>query len=460
MTQAQNDPPASPTGDGTQDPKEASPTRQLTEDEVFVLDLRQSFQDFYVKQSEILRVAGYVDDKQVELDDKRENARKMLIAELDDELNEGVFDRLMDLLSWPILEGAPVQEGDTELGRENFVRIYQDLIAEAPDGHFPAYLDVAMRAQWAEPSGDLLYGSLLVTLVGALETMINEVARLTVKRVPSTLATSERSWTWAELSVFESLDQARDDAVDKMVDKLFRGSLNDWIDFFVEKYKISPIAAAKTFEAQEIIQRRHCIVHNGGRASPQYDANLKQYGRPKAQGEQLNVDLDYLRRASDQTLLIAYSLVWSLTAKLCASGKTRDRMWAYLTDMTYRLLQAQRFDLVKEIGRMAPRDALSEQNSLTIQINTWLAHKFDGSFDEVRDQVSDFDIMAKSKVFQLAKLALLDDHEKASSLAEAMMRDQELPRSYYLTWPLLAGTREYQRTHSDSNQLDKPPVEP
>ena len=109
---------------------------------------------------------------------------------------------------------------------------------------------------------------------------------------------------------------------------------------------------------------------------------------------------------------------------------------------------------------MAPRDALSEQNSVTIQINTWLAHKFDGSFDEVRDQVSDFDIMAKSKVFQLAKLALLDDHEKASSLAEAMMRDQELPRSYYLTWPLLAGTREYQRTHSDSNQLDKPPVEP
>ncbi|KQZ22316.1 hypothetical protein ASD43_16520 [Microbacterium sp. Root553] len=432
--------------------EEVSEERELTPDEIFQFRVTSLLSTFSLRQTEILRLVSFMDERAAEIDNAAARARELVEDQLDDDLDEAGLERLITLLGDEI--NSDETDGLTgEERHEAFVQALTEVGDALPEGHYSTYVDNVLRALQAPPSGNFLRSSLLVTLVGELEMVVNQLARTAVERVPQTIEESGRTFTWAEISAHESIADLRDSLVDRAIEDVFRGSLTDWMDFFVKKFKIDPIAIAGTFEAQEAVQRRHCVVHNAGTISQMYLNKLESF-KPKGEiGDSLDVDSSYIRDAADTMFLVVFSLVWSLSMKLCRNEEDRDDVFGALCNRTYFMLQERRYDLLTRLGQAAPLEKLPDRLGLVMKVNVWLAHKQRGTFDSVRDEVVAFDTSARSRDFQLAKYALLDEFEDASRVAESMLRDEELSRAHYLTWPLLAGVREHKRKTQEASSV-------
>lgn len=422
-------------------------------DRVFVIRLATLLEHFTVRQGEILRLASYMDEREAEIDNAAQRARDLIRDRLG-EPDEGAVDRLISVFT--AIDGDDLGDKDlTPQERQDaIVTGLQEVSASLPEGHDTTYIEAVLRAIQAPPGANMLRSSLLVLLVGELEMLVSLLARACVERHPAALDDSGRTFTWSQISRYESIADMRDAVVDRTIEDVMRGSLTEWIDYFVSRFKISPVEPASRFPAQEAIQRRHCVVHNAGLVSSTYLERLSKF-RPTAEvDDELVVDSEYLRNAADALYMVAFALTWSLGYKLCAADDERATLATTFANRTYFLLQERRFGLVKQIGATAPLDKIDEITALTIRVNHWLAHKLLGEFDSVRPEVEQLDVRSKSRLFNLAKSALLDEHEEASRIAQSMIRDEELRPEFLFTWPLLAGVRDFIRKKSSDPLVD------
>lgn len=423
-------------------------TEELHPDHLLVIRLSAILEAFSLGQSEILRLAEYVEDRSTEIDNAKKRASQLITAQLDaaEVVDDEVIDRLL------LLFQEVEDEDDATLSmeeRENaFSSALRDAADDLPPGHTSTYVESVLRALHMPPSANVLLSSLLVSLVGELEVLVNQLARAGFERQPRTLDDSGRGYTWVEISRYESLADMRDAVVDRAIEDVLRGSLDEWVAYFDKRFKIGPIGVAKEFLAQETIQRRHCIVHNGRLVSSQYLERLARFKPTAELHDELDVDGAYLRRAADTLYVVGYGLVWAMAFKLCGDAEHREYMAGVFANRTYFLLQERRYDLVRALGATIPTNLIEEDSALVIRVNYWLAHKLDGKFDAVRSEVEDLKVASRSRQFNLVKHALLDEVEEAYRVAQSMIRDDELKQAHLFTWPLLAGVREYMRKES------------
>lgn len=415
---------------------------------------------FDTRQKEVLRLVTYVEERAAEIDSAAQKARSDLREQLGDDVDESKLD---DLLT--VIQEMPKVDRESEEGnhlseaenREVFVQALHEISEELPDGHESSYLNAAARAIAGPLPGSqvFLLPSLLVTLVGELETVIGELARACIAEYPNAADGSEKRFTWAEIAEHDSLESFRNAAVDEMINDILRGTLSDWMSFFETRFKISPVSVAREFKVQEVFQRRHCIVHNAGNASARYVRNLEGLGETANVGDFLEVTPMYILEAADELLLVLVSLVWSLGEKLCADGNDKDHVRSTIIDGTYHRLIEKRYDYIIKFGKQAPLDKLPDGFRLIGQTNVWLAYKYSDKFHKVRDRILNLDVATRSNDFRLAKYALLDDYEEGYKIAYAMLRDGELSKHHFMTWPLLNCVREYWKESLGSPALPK-----
>lgn len=438
--------------DDTQDADEEE-VEPASPDSVYALRIAGLLSTYSLRQAEVLRLAEYMEERSAEIDNAAARARALIRAQLDavEKVDEIAIEKLIGLFE--DIQDDDENDLSQDDRRDAFVTALQDVSDSLPEGRASTYMDSVLRAIHAPPGANLLRSSLLVTLVGELEMFINHLARACFERQPETLDDSGRSFSWTEISRHDSIADMRDAVVDRAIEDVLRGSLTEWVDYFVKRFKISDVAIARTLSAQEAIQRRHCIVHNGGAVSSQYLERLASFSLKVEVGDDLDVDTNYLREASDVLFLVAYSLAWALGFKLCGDPETREALASRFANRTYFLIQEGRFDLVKLIGRSVPLEKLEEETALVMQVNYWLAFKLSGDFESIRSEVLALKVNSKSRRFNLAKFALLDQHEEALRVAESMIRDDELKSEHLFTWPLLAGVRDLLRKKSESPEV-------
>lgn len=426
----------------------------LDPDEVLFYRLSEALTDYSERQSEILRLAEFMDERAAEIDNAKQRAKRFIQAEMGSvaDIDESAINDLITLFER--MESVDEQTHDDLSVEERQAALsaaLDEIYASLPDGHLHTYIKSVSRAMHAPPGAGVLRSSLLVSLVGELEVLVTQCARAGFERQPSALDDSGKSFTWSDIRKYDSIEDVRDTVVDRAIEDVLRGSLTEWLDYFVRRFSIAPIPVAKQYPAQENIQRRHCIVHNGGLVSSQYLDRLSAFNPDVQLNEPLTVDGDYLRRAADTLYLVGFSLLWSLAFKLVKEADARKAIASQFANRTYYLLQEGRYSIVKLIGRNAPLDHLEEDAALVMRVNLWLAHKLSGSFGEVRAEVEAMNVASKSRLFNLAKHALLDENEDAYRVAQSMIRDGELRPEFFYTWPLLYGVRDWERKKSESD---------
>lgn len=406
------------------------------------------------RQSELIRLARGVDERSSEVDDAAKRAREFIEERLDDQLDDDGLARLVELLQEQITSRAHGRSSPSDQKRV-LATALEEVLSDLPDGHSGEYLRATVRALSVPKSGHFLHNSLLVLMAGELEMFVNKVARACFECRPDSLS-GEQSLRWHEVSAHESMDAIRDSLVDRTIEDLMRGPLIEWMDFFKKTFGISEIKAAKRYGVQEALQRRHCIVHNVGRASSLYTKKLESFSEHNIEtGSSLEVDSHYLRSAADSMLEIAYSLVWAVGDKLCIDDAVRELLFRELGDIIYDLLQRRRFDLVIQVTSEAPIHRLPEGTGLIMKVNRWVAYKEMDRLASVKKEIEAFDTSTRSREFQLAKFALLDMHPEALKLVESMLDSGDLSRAHYLAWPLLRGVRSHERELGEGNAVAK-----
>ncbi|MCU4297628.1 hypothetical protein D3I60_11140 [Brevibacterium permense] len=424
--------------------------REATPGEAFYLRLRSLLATFAHRQTEILRMSEYFAERDAELNDSKLRAKRSIERHLQEEVDEDLLDRYLRVFE-SYDELAVENDETTRSEREiAFAEGLNAVGSELPKGIESTYVAAITRATRRSVGSRFLHSSLLTILVGEMEMFINQLARACFEVRPGALDQGGRQLTWATIAGCDSIDEVRDMVVDETIDELLRGSLLQWVEFFETRFGLDQIDAARTFEAIEATQRRHCIVHNAGHASQQYLNKLSDFNVETKLNDLLDVDADYVETAADSMFMIAYSLSWALAMKINPEPYWRDHFVTTFTNRTFFLLQEHRFELVQKIGETAPLKSLKgekgEHCAFIIRVNRWIALKEMGRFKTARKEVEDLPVANRSDDYKLAKHALLDENEKAYEIAQRMIANGELPESHLLTWPLLRGVRDYKRS--------------
>jgi hypothetical protein len=444
-----NEPNQSDAGEAEQE--EAEVEIEATQALSFGSQLVSMMNDFLTSQRTILRLVNFVLTRQSEIDSRQDLAVELARREYPDvpaAIVEGVVKGLDE-----------VAELAAELGdaptREDFAKLESVLDAAMsvlPDEYqSPHFVSSVARAGTQEPSTPLFMSSLLTTLVGDYEVFIASLARAVVTRHPGSLDSSERTFTWRDISAHSTLEELKAQVIEKAVDDLLRESSEGWMKFFETKYRLAIPPLARTPELLEVFQRRHVIVHNGGRVSRLYMEHTSKIESPPNIGDRLSVDLEYFQKAADMLCIVALALVHNVARKLLPKDElahTEDT----ITNVPYRLLQDRRYAVTKSIAEHQSLHPFeNDYMRLVVQVNGWLAKKRLGEIAQCRAEIESWQTNTLQPIFVLAKHALLDNLEEGHALVLELRGSQSLPVQFWLTWPLLAELREYERGLAPDN---------
>lgn len=287
----------------------------------------------------------------------------------------------------------------------------------------------------------ILNSSLLTSAVGAFEVLAGGVMAQSFLRFPERLGDTPE-FSLRDLERFESIDEARDEAVDARVDDLLRKDLVAWASWFEEASKLKLERLAGSYSAvQEIMLRRNVIVHNAGRASRRYISSVPEDVPKPAVGEHLPVTDEYLDQALDELEILG--TLWAISA-WAKWGSTKEYTFAFhqVHERTYVALERSRWRVARALAEASLKAKLDASLMCTFQVNTWLATKRLEGIDAIREPVTKWDVSALDARFQIAKAALLDDHEAAATHARRAISSEVVDFTSMKAWPLLQEFRE------------------
>lgn len=399
--------------------------------------------DYSETQFENLRLISIIGEIGSRLDDPRERAWSRLSRVLQTNDDAG-FDEVWHAFR-TVQEHSKVEPEDAD-ARKGIADDISRLFQVMPDGMEGTYLQELIRSDVAQPSSHVVLGSLLTSMVGRFEVLVASLIRLMLAKHPSALNAETKPLTWKEVSTFSSLDEFREVVIEQTVDDLMYGGVEKWLTFLDKRFGIASPSVCSSPDFTELLQRRHVIVHNAGVANHQYLAKAGENASGVCHGDQLSVDADYLKNAADTLLAAGVSLVASGAIKLHKQTDLRKEVDSEYTDLTYRLLQFERYGCVVLLQASCPPEILeSDEGGLVRRVNTWLAHKRLGTFNSVRHTVEAWNTSNLIEQYQLAKLALLDEMESAMIIIDEIRGTKKLPTSYWLQWPLLEELRAYEQ---------------
>lgn len=287
---------------------------------------------------------------------------------------------------------------------------------------------------------ELLNRAMLTTAVAAFEALIATIVTAQLHLFPGILDASERQFSLSELEQFESIDDAREAAIEARVDTFMRESVEYWEKWF-DKYAGFKVGdSALDYDSlREVFERRNIVVHNGGRVSRQYLGRLG-IDRAPAVGDPLPVSAEYLERALDELDVIGIGL----SAQVWCAWTEEETQEAVdeVNAIAYDLLMADRGSACRAVCNIGLGLGPTGWGAEALRVNAWIAQKRADGQASIRDEVSQWDTSALAPEFLLAKHVLLDENDAAIRLASKLLAaDGEFTVERLETWPLFEGLR-------------------
>lgn len=253
----------------------------------------------------------------------------------------------------------------------------------------------------------------LVMLVGHVDVLISELIRLHVAYIDDKLNSSEYHFTYSDLKQFATIADAREALSRKRVLDAMRGGISSWIDTAKSWYGIeaSYLDRTRLETLTEIGLRRNCIVHNSSKADQRYVDGNRSAVAIKL-GDSIHTSAGYLKRSIDvieRDLTLFVTDLWSQ----CCEDASKEDIAKMMVRKSYDALRAERWETGITFAQFAKSDRqISDTTRLMAQLNYFQGHKWAGSFDRVRAEVTAIDKEPLGLLFQLAFYALLDDSER------------------------------------------------
>lgn len=420
--------------------------------------LEDAYFRFAGLQQQKLVMLAYVSERQAEIDHPKTGALSVLTERyphIDREDIRTVLEHLEPVVS--IVQGGPTDD-DSQLAAflEDQIPKCEEIL---DDGYVFAclheLLSQTLRTKLSGGDSEDFRASLFTGLIADFEAFIVALLTELYREHPGKLQAAGKAVTWATLLEIEDLDAFRDQCIEDAVVETMRGSAEDWMTALKADHGLDVGTHASSDAFVEMFQRRHVLVHNGGRASRLYLQKV-----PKstcAPGERLGVDEAYFATAADRLAVVALTL--TVRALLQLSNRDNLEVERLTADWIYELLLRRRYVAVDEYAASIPVDRMQNASAVqVIKVNWWLALKRLGRFEECREAVETWQVGHLGRTFHLAKLALLDEIKNASQLCVDLLSTGELPRRHWIEWPLLEDVRAHAATNNDLGDTDGGPT--
>ncbi len=287
----------------------------------------------------------------------------------------------------------------------------------------------------------LLHASLLTMAVGTLETAIAGVSTQHYALHPEALPAEEKEFSLAELAGFDDLQDARIAAISRRVEDLMRSGFDAWDKWFegLLQEGFDELAADRAV-LNEAVQRRHIVVHNGGRVSRQYLAKVP--GVDAVVGEELRIDRAYLEAAIDAITIFGLRLILTSWSKWAPED---DEASGHALDLVYEQLVDNRNEVASCVAETALQFPADEKQRLSLRVNHWQARKRIEGLEAIRDEVEAWDTSALSPLYRAAKPLLLDDFDTAFATIPELIAQEDVNPAELREWPLFKEAREHER---------------
>ncbi|MFE1925445.1 hypothetical protein ACFW91_23090 [Streptomyces asoensis] len=360
-----------------------------------------------------------------------------------------VFERLSKEETDKIGEAFDRYEKEGKEGKNpNFMSVMWEAVKDEAWG--PAWMQHLHETLSRPPRLPMFFQSTVVSAVSNFEVLLAGLVASFYEIAPQALEASSRDkgkeFSLRELKEMKDLEDAIRIAIDRRVEEFMFGSFNDWRKFFADKMKINfeDYAIDWSF-LQEVFQRRHVIVHNGGHASRRYmqgvDAGLRKGVK---EGDYLQVDEDYLTRAANELLCFGYLLMSAMSLKF-ATGLSSKAL-ANVHGFTYQNLVKGRYELVNKCATYGIEASSSMGDELLFRVNSWISRQRMGD-ENVLQEVNSWDVAALSPRYKLAKHCLLGENAAAMQVLTSLFDSDDVDFGDLIEWPLLEplrGTEDYQ----------------
>lgn len=297
---------------------------------------------------------------------------------------------------------------------------------------------------------ELLNRSILTSLVAFFEVLLSDLTHAFYQLVPGAASNGDKVLSVNELRSFESIDEAMEFVVSRRVDDLLRGDIADWHDFLNSRLKISLRQLVPDWaQWSEVFQRRHIILHAGGRATRRYvdKVDWQRVTWPEVAPRleaQVPIDDAYLESVIDLFEVSGLLLCQAVWKKL-VPAQTDTRLSADpvggLTGAIYRRLLTGHWYVAEHLSQWGASDELADEGRrLICTFNRWLAVKRQGRWSEIRDEVEAFDCSAKDPKFWLAFASLTERPDNFFQHLPAALAGGVTPEELR-EWPILEEVR-------------------
>ena len=292
-----------------------------------------------------------------------------------------------------------------------------------------------------------LLNTSLISLISAAEWFFCQLLHFFYNQHPKiVISESDKTFTYKELSDFDSIEDAKDFLIEKKVESIIRSSFPDWIDLLEKQFKIE-VKHIKTSlqKAHEYFLRRNLLVHNGGKVNNIYIKKIEEYSGKNSEmciDEQVSVDTDYLTEATHILEIIFIDIASQLWIKSIKSSKNKEKdMQEYFdvlnSEIAYPHLLAERYHISEHISaRLKDNMNLPEECRLISLVNYWLSIKYQDRFDEIKSEVEQYDFSAKDLNFQVAQKAILEENEDVFRMLPRIYNNEGINIDSLKEWPL------------------------
>ena len=292
---------------------------------------------------------------------------------------------------------------------------------------------------------ELLNRSILMSLVSYFDVLVADLAHAFYRIAPDAISTDDKVLSVNELKRFSSIDEALRSIVADRIDKLLRGSVSDWQEFFQSRMKIDmKLIVPEWAQWNEYFQRRHIVVHAGGHVTQPYLSKLDwealaPYMTKPSLGDKLDIDDAYLENAINAFEITGLLLCQEVWRKLVPGDEeARYSSLTGLLDTVYQRLLSRHWYVAEKLATWGEKDGeASEGSILTCKFNRWLCIKRQGRWTEAEEEVKAFDCSVINRRFALARASLLEQADEFFEILPKALGGEDVTINNLEEWPIL-----------------------
>jgi len=296
-------------------------------------------------------------------------------------------------------------------------------------------------------SAKLIPRNFLVSYVSEFDCFLGALLKVIYTKKPELLNDSSKQITYTELLAYESLEDAKEQILEKEIESVLRKSHSEHFSVLENKFGIKLRKGLDIWsDFIEMTERRNLFVHSNGVVSSQYLKVCEQNGvevKDISVGDKLQVDSEYLKNSYRVIFEISVKLAHVLWRKLFP--EEREDADNDLNSLCFDLISKNKNNLAAVLFEFAI--SLPKHHNDTIKrmmiINLAQAYRWSGDKDKCDEVLSRFDWSALGYEFKLAVSVLKEENQKASELLKTVVSTGDISEREIVNWPLF---KEYRKT--------------